>query len=181
MLSIISKDRIKILIAGEKEGVFVYPAYENIKISDILMQRIILLIFTIIFIGILFWIRYTIGKGLSFPFAFDKLYRHRLKLAWSSVTLSIIPLIVVFLLSMISYYLHLYATATFICKLLLNFINPLLSILATICISVSFLAAVVSLLFIKNDEQLNQQLNLSFLGIFFSILTFIMITNWFMY
>ena len=146
-----------------------------------MMQRITLLILTIIFIGIMFWIRHRIRKNLSFPFVFDKLYKHRLKLAWFSVTLSIIPLIVVFLLSVISYYLHLYSATTFIYKLLVNFINPLLSIIATICISVSLLAAVISLLFIKNDEQLNQQLNLSFMGIFFGILTFIIITNWFMY
>lgn len=181
MLSIIAKDRLRILIAGEKEGLFVYPAYEDIKTSDIMMQRITLLILTIIFIGIMFWIRHRIRKNLSFPFVFDKLYKHRLKLAWFSVTLSIIPLIVVFLLSVISYYLHLYSATTFIYKLLVNFINPLLSIIATICISVSLLAAVISLLFIKNDEQLNQQLNLSFMGIFFGILTFIIITNWFMY
>lgn len=181
MLSIIAKDREKILIAGEKEGLFMYPAYEAIKTSDIVMQRIILLIFTIICIGILFWIRHVIKKKFSFPFVFDKLYQYRLKLAWCSVTLSIIPLIVVFLLSIISYYFHLYAATAFTYKLLLNFINPLFSILATICIGVSFLAAVISVFFIKNDERLNQQLNLLFLGIFFSILTFIMITSWFMY
>jgi len=180
-LSITTKDKLKIWIAGEKEGLFVYPAYEDIKTSDIVMQRIILLISVVIFIAILFWIRYTIKEKLSFPFIFDKLYKNRLRLAWSCVALSIFPLIVVFLLSIISYYLHLYAANTFIYKLLLNFINPLLSILATICISASFLAAILSLLFIKNDEQLNQQLNLSFLGIFFSILTFIIITSWFMY
>jgi photosystem II stability/assembly factor-like uncharacterized protein len=181
MLSVITKDRLKILAAEEKGGLFVYPAYEETKISDTIMQRIILVAFTVIFIGILFWIRYAMRKGLSLHPVFDKLYRHRLKLAWSSVTLSIIPLILVFLLSVITYYLHLYAPTNFIYKLLLNFINPLLSILATACISASFLAAVISLLFIKNDKQLNQQLNLSFLGIFFSILAFIIITNWFMY
>lgn len=181
MFSIIAKDSLKILSAGEKEGIFAYPAYEDTKISDIIMQRIILLIFTIIFVGILFWIRHAIKKGLSFPSVFDKFDRHRLMLAWTSVASSILPLIIVFLLSIITFYLHLYAPATFICRLLLNFINPLISILATICITVSFLAAVVSLLFLKNGAQSNQQFNLSVLGIFFTILTFIMITSWFMY
>lgn len=177
-LSIINKDKLKIWIAGEKEGLFVYPAYEDIKTLDIVRQRIILLIFTITLIVILFWIRYNIKNKLIFPFISDE---NRLGFAWSCVGLSIFPLIIVFLLSIISYYLHLYAANTFIYRLLINYMNPLLSILATVCISVSFLAAILSLILTKKDEQLNQQLNLSFLGIFFSILTFIIITSWFMY
>lgn len=178
MISVAGKEPLVLWVAGEKEGLFTYPARGGSRFSMPSIKKVIYLLVSLIFLLGLLWANGIQRNKRGFLNIPASLRRRGLKLAWFSFQASAIPCALTALLILISYYLSLYYPNTFLFRLLMNLVNPVLSWVMTVSAAASFLIGVTALVVLKNDDNLSQQLNLSFLGIFLSALVLVAARSW---